>query len=334
LSSFSIYKHPFFQWADIISYHSIHSGYFNYLALPKLTYKKPSVITLQDMWCITGHCATSYDCQKWKTGCGKCPYLDTYPQIKYDNTKLEWKFKKWAYSHSALSVVTPSRWLAECVKQSIMNHLPVHHIPYGIDTGILTPRDKISCRKILGIPSDKKILLYTAFDVTNKMKGSDIVMDVINRIPIKIRKNICLLLMGQNAEQIIPKLDVECFDMGFVTSDLTKSIIYSTADVLLYPTRADNLPFVVLESMSCGTPVVSFRIGGVPELVRPSITGLLAAPFNKEEIMSNVMELLENDSARNTMSINCRNIIKSEYTLELQAERYKNLYCSILNTNK
>ena len=93
LGSFEIKKHPFYEKADVINLHNLHGATFNYLALAPLTHDKPAIWTLHDMWSFTGHCSYSYDCERWKLGCGNCPYPKIYPAIKKDNTNLEWKLK-------------------------------------------------------------------------------------------------------------------------------------------------------------------------------------------------------------------------------------------------
>ncbi len=92
LSSFhTVTSHPFYIEADVLNLHCLHKGFFNYLAIPKITRDKPTIYKLSDMWSFTGHCAYSLDCDKWKIGCGKCPYPSTYPSIRRDSTHLEWK---------------------------------------------------------------------------------------------------------------------------------------------------------------------------------------------------------------------------------------------------
>jgi glycosyltransferase involved in cell wall biosynthesis len=141
ISSFDIPKHLFYQEADILNFHNLHAGYFNYLAIPTLTKDKPAVWTLHDMWSFTGHCAYSYDCDRWKMGCGKCPYPKEYPAIQRDSTRLEWHLKHWVYQHSNLAIVTLSCWMTEQIKQSMLSCFPIHHIPNGIDLEAYQPLD-------------------------------------------------------------------------------------------------------------------------------------------------------------------------------------------------
>jgi hypothetical protein len=124
ISSFSIPKLNDYQTADVLNLHNLHYGFFNYLAISKLTQTKPAVFTLHDMWSFTGHCAYSYDCERWQMGCGRCPYPKTYPAIQRDSTALEWKLKDWVYARSNLTIVAPSRWLMRQAERSMLGSFP------------------------------------------------------------------------------------------------------------------------------------------------------------------------------------------------------------------
>jgi glycosyltransferase involved in cell wall biosynthesis len=330
VSSFDIPKHSFYKNADILNFHNLHTGYFNYLAIPALTENKPAVFTLHDMWSFTGHCAYSYDCDRWKTGCGKCPYPDTYPTIARDNTHLEWKLKNWLYSRSNLTIVTPSHWLTEQAQQSMLNRFRVHHIPYGIDTEAYQPLDPQQCRSVLGIPTSKKVLMFGAESLKDSRKGGDLLLLALQNLPASLKTETVLLTIGNAGEAISEAVGIATLNLGYVSSDRLKSIAYSAADLFIFPTRADNLPLVLQESMACGTPMVSFKIGGVPDLVRPNVTGYLATPEDADDFSNGIVQLLEDEKQRDEMRQNCRAIALEEYPLELQAKRYLEFYHQIL----
>ncbi|MFN6460355.1 MAG: glycosyltransferase family 4 protein [Nostoc sp. DedVER02] len=332
LGSFDIPKLSFYQEADVLNFHNLHTGYFNYLAIPSLTETKPAVFTLHDVWSFTGHCAYSYDCDRWKIGCGKCPYPDTYPGIGRDSTRWEWKLKNSVYSRSNLTIVTPSGWLTEQAKQSMLNHFPIHHIPYGIDTEAYQPLDCEQCRLLLGIPISKKVLMFGAANITDSRKGGDLLLKALQSLPESLKADILLVTIGDGGEVISESVGIPNLNLGYVSSDRLKSIAYSAADLFIFPTRADNLPLVLQESMACGTPMVSFKIGGVSDLVRPGVTGYLANPEDAEDLSNGIVQLLEDPQQRDRMSQNCRAIALKEYPLELQAKRYIQLYHQILQT--
>jgi glycosyltransferase involved in cell wall biosynthesis len=330
ISTFDIPKHRFYQNSDILNFHNLHNGYFNYLAIPSLTKSKPAVFTLHDMWSFTGHCAYSYDCDRWKIGCGKCPYLDIYPDVQRDNTRLEWKLKNWVYSGSNLTIVTPSRWLFEQAKQSMLNHFPIHHIPYGIDTEAYQPLDQELCRSMLGISAGKKVLMFGAESLKDSRKGRELLLKSLQSLPESLKVETVLLTLGNSGEEISEVVGMATLNLGYVSGDRLKAVAYSAADLFIFPTRADNLPLVLQESMACGTPMVSFKIGGVPDLVRPGITGYLAAPEDVQDFCNGIVQLLEDRNLRDRMGQNCRAIALAEYPLKLQAQRYIELYRQVV----
>ncbi|MBE9046653.1 glycosyltransferase family 4 protein [Pleurocapsales cyanobacterium LEGE 10410] len=330
VSTFKISGHPFYQHADLLNFHNLHPGYFNYLAISSLTKNKPAVYTLHDMWSFTGHCAYSYDCERWKIGCGKCPYPNIYPAIQTDNTHLEWKLKNWIYSYSNLSVVAPSRWLTQQAKHSMLNRFPIHYIPNGIDTQAYQPLDRQQCRSLLGIPPGKKVLMIGATSLTARRKGGALLLEALASLPSSLKMKMVLLLLGRGGKAIASAAGIAALDLGYVSSDRLKSIAYSATDLFIYPTRADNLPLMLQESMACGTPIVSFKVGGVPELVRPDVSGYLAQPEDSYDLCNGIMQLLEDEFLWKKMSQNCRQIALTEYSLELQTQRYIELYSQIL----
>ncbi len=331
VGTFDIPKHNLYQEADLLNFHNLHSGTFNYLAIPSLTKNKPAVFTLHDMWSLTGHCAYSYDCDRWKTGCGNCPYPNSYPVIKRDNTRLEWQLKNWVYSRAKLAIVTPSSWLAEQAKQSMLNRFSIHHIPNGIDTKLYQPIERNLCKTILDIPQDKKVLMFAAEKLRDSRKGGDLILKALSHLPVSLKAETILVTIGSGNEEISKTVGIEALNFGYVSSDRLKSVIYSATDLFIFPTRADNLPLVLQESMACGTPMVSFKIGGVPDLVRPGITGYLAAPEDARDFANGIVRLLEDNQLRQQMRENCRAIALSEYALELQVKRYISLYDKLLN---
>jgi glycosyltransferase involved in cell wall biosynthesis len=330
ISTFNIPSHPLYQSADILNFHNLHTGYFNYLAISKLTHTTPAVYTLHDMWSFTGHCIYSYDCDRWKIGCGRCPYPNTYPEIRRDNTHVEWKLKNWVYHHSNLTIVAPSQWLAELAQQSMLNHFPVHYIPNGIDLETYQPLDQYHCRSVLGIPPHKFVLLFVAQHLADVRKGGDLLLKALLQLPDSLKADVLLLTMGDGSQKIAEHLGIETINLGYISEDNAKATVYSAADLFLFPTRADNLPLVLQESMACGTPMVSFRIGGVPDLVRPGVTGYLALPEDARDFSNGIVQLLEDTDLRSCMRQNCRKIAFEEYSLEQQAQRYIELYRKVL----
>ncbi|APB34783.1 glycosyl transferase, group 1 [Gloeomargarita lithophora Alchichica-D10] len=330
LATWKIPSHKFYQEADILNFHNLHSGYFNYLFLPHLTRNKPAIYALHDMWSFTGHCAYSFDCNRWQVGCGQCPYPDTYPTIKRDNTELEWKLKKWVYKQANLTIVTPSHWLASQVKLSILEKYPTYCIPHGIDINIYIPLDQLECRRCLRIEQYQYILVTSALNLQDPRKGTDLLIKAINALSDALKRDILILVMGDGGKNLKTQLDCDVLPLGYINLDQLKVMVFSAADLFIFPTRGDIFGLVAQEAMACGTPTVAFNVGGVPDLVRPGITGELAEPENPQDLARKIEQLLVGSEARCKMSQNCREIAVKEYNLTLQAQRYIDLYQQVL----
>ncbi|MGQ0615837.1 MAG: glycosyltransferase [Acidimicrobiia bacterium] len=318
-----------YRRADVVHFHALQGGYFSYPALPGLTRHKPAVITLHDMWPFTGHCSYSFGCQRWRSGCGRCPYLDVFPAVRRDATGFEWKLKDRIWAASQVVVVSPTEWLAGLARQSMLGRFEVRVIPHGLDTDVFVPRDQQACRQALGLPLDAVVVLFTAASVADRRKGADLLLEALAVVPPAARARCVLLLMGDNGPQMAAPLRAAGYrvhDVGFVASEALQATVYSAADVFLFPTRADNAPLVVLESLACGTPVVTFAVGGVPEMVHPGETGSLAPPEDPGALGAELVALIDDDDRRRRMRPRCRALVESEHPASLMASRHRSLY--------
>lgn len=321
----SLARHPWFQQADVVHYHNLHGGYFNYLALPKLTAAKPSVWTLRDMWAFTGHCAHSFDCQKWKQGCGGCPYLKTDPPVRRDATRWEWKLKQRVYAKSNIVVTAPSQWLANLARGSLLGRFPVLHVPNAVRTERFTPGDKSLIRKNLGWPLDKFGLIFAAESMHNPFKNFAMVVEALGALSAKQKPKVFLAVLGdtENLETLFPGIQI--FPLGYVRDDSLVADYFKASDVFVYPTRADNQPRVLLESMACETPPVSTAVGGVPELVTPE-TGWLADDGDAENLRLGIVTLMDNPEKRRELAANGRSLVLREHGVDLHVQRMLGVY--------
>lgn len=330
LGSFLLDRHTFFQNADVVHFHCMHSGTFSYLALPKVARSKPCVFTLHDMWALTGHCGYSYECTRWKSGCGECPHPEENPPIRRDATRLEWRLKQRAFTRAAPQLISKCSWSTRMVRVSALRHLPLVEIPYGVDTDVYRPLGVESSRHILGLPQDRFVLLFSAQRLTSRRKGSDLLMRALDELPRELAQRTVLLTMGRRALDVARITGLPVRDLGYLADDHLKALAYSAADLSLFPTRADVFGIVSIESQACGTPVVSFRVGGVPDHVRPGETGFLAEPEDALGFRDGIALLLENESARRRMSDTCREVAVGEYDITVETRRHVELYDAVL----
>lgn len=313
---------------DVLHLHWI-AGFIDITVLQRVV--KPSVPiiwTLHDMNAFTGGCHYDAGCGKYQASCGNCPQLgSTQPD---DLSQQIWKRKHAAYntlSGSRIHLVALSSWIAtEARRSSLLGNHPISIIPNGLDTTIFAPRDRHAIRDVLGIASTDQVVMFIADSTDNQRKGLKFLQEAL--IGLRDRANLVLLTVGQGhatLDQCLRRVHIDRID-----DDRLLSLLYSTADLFVVPSLQDNLPNTVLEAMACGTPVVGFDIGGIPDMVRPGITGLLAPVGDKKGLRAAIRSLLDNENLRRSMASHCRRIAVEEYTLERQARRYQELYVELI----
>lgn len=312
--------------ADVIDLHCLHSGTFSYLALPALTAARPVVFTFHDMWPLTGHCHASLECDRWKRGCGNCPYPEIQPAVARDATALEWRLKQWAYGRSDFTIVTPSRWLAGRVSESMLAGRDVRYIPHGLDLDVFRPMDKAACRAALGLPADGLVMLCAIEHMARPLKGAHLLAEALERMPANQRRDCTLLCFGHSSQRLLERMPVPVVDLGYLSHDRMKALAYSAADFLVNPSLAECFGLVALESMACGTPVVAFEVGGMPELVIPLETGLLAKPGDARDLAAKIKHMADDADFRTGASTEARRLVERENRLEVQVARTIALY--------
>ena len=309
---------------DIVHLHNIHGGYFQTNLLPKLSKIAPVVWTFHDMFPITGHCAYSFECEKWKTGRGNCERLDIYPAIKKDRTKFLWKYKNKIFNSANFTIVTPSLWLKKCVEESFLKNKDVRLIYNGIDLETFKKIDKSKTRKELKLPENKKIVLFSANGgVKNPFKGGDFVFQAFEKL--KNRNDILFLNIGGDSGQKSENWQ----DYGYVSNPEIMAKLYSAADIYLFPTLAETFGMTVVEAMSCGLPIVTFKTGGVPEIVENEKSGFVVEYKNGEMLTNALSKLLDDDDLRRKMAGNAV-LASKKFSSEQMAIDYMKLYEELL----
>ncbi len=332
VSSFKIPRFAPFAEADVVNLHGLHTNFFNYLAIPRLARAKPLVMTLHDMWSFTGHCGYSMDCQRFKTGCGRCPYPDSYPPIGRDATSIEWKLKNRVYERSNLTVVSPSKWMIDLAKQSMLGRFPIHQISNAVDTTVYKPIDKRACRKALGIDPNKLVVGFAAFSLANHIKGGDLLVEALVGLADELKSQLVLLTFGGGLEEIACTTGIETVSLGFLYDDEPKVQAYSAADVFVVPSRHENQGLVPIECIACGTPVVAFAVGGLPEVIRDGVSGSLAEPESAQSLRAKIAQVLTDPGLRQTLAQKCRTLAVDEFDISLHAKRYIDLYEQLIST--
>ncbi len=289
---------------EIVHCHNLHVNYFDLRLLPWLTSQAPVVFTLHDAWLLSGHCAHSFDCDRWKTGCGECPDLTISPAITKDATASNWKLKAKIFAGSRLRVATPSQWLMDKVSQSMLQPAIVESrvIPNGVDLSIYKPGDRRTARADLGIPAEARVLLFTSNWARNSpWRDFKTLQQAVGLIAERIiGEKVIFLALGEEA----PSETVGKARIDFVPYQKNPSIVakyYQAADVYLHATRTDTFPNVILEAQACGCPVVATGVGGIPEQIENARTGFIVKAASPAEMAERAVELLSNDGLQRSM---------------------------------
>jgi glycosyltransferase involved in cell wall biosynthesis len=314
--------------SDILHLHWI-AGFFDYSDFFRLIpHKLPIVWTLHDMNPFTGGCHFDARCGKYHAYCGACPQIGSSKED--DFSAQAWARKKKAFGaadKSAFHLVAPSRWLAEEAKKStLLGHLPVIVIPYGVDTERFQPRDKRPARERYGIPMEAKVILFVADWASEKRKGLDMLHEAIQGM--KDDKELYFLTIGRGVST--KGFGPRAIGLDYVRDDIALSSIYSAANVFVVPSRQDNLPNTALEALACGIPTIAFATGGLPDIVRDGETGVLVPPGNVGALRVAIMKVSQDPELQSAMSESCRRTALAEYRLEMQARRYATLYETLL----
>lgn len=274
---------------DIIHLHNLHNCYINLPLLFKYIKKHniKTVWTLHDCWSFTGHCPhfDMIGCDKWKTGCYSCPQYKDYPKSIFDNSEYMYNLKKkWFTGVENMTIVTPSRWLAELVKESYLKDYQVKVINNGIDLNIFKPTES-DFREKHGL-QDKFIILGVA-SPWKERKGLDVFLELAKRLDHRYR----IVLVGLAKEQK-ENLPPNIIGLERTANQTELAGIYTTADVFANPTREENYPTVNMEAISCGTPVVTFNTGGSSEMIAENC-GTAVAKNDIDGICNEIIKICE-----------------------------------------
>jgi glycosyltransferase involved in cell wall biosynthesis len=327
-----IKKESDIQNADILHLHWTNSGFLSTQNIQQLFETgKPVVWTLHDMWAFTGGCHYSGDCYHFITGCGNCWMLrDPH---KNDLSHTGWKRKAAMYKPAKNIVfVTCSHWLAEVARtSSLLKDFRIETIPNPIDTVLFSPRDKIAERVKWNVDPTSKIILFGAANILDRRKGIIYLVDALNELKnnFKDTDQIEIVLFGKNKSFDIGQLPFKVYEMGIITSQEDMASLYNLADVYVTPAIEDNLPNTVMESLACGTPVVAFNTGGLPDMVEHQQNGYLAAFKSAADFAAGIHFVL-NSNQKSQLSANARKKVMDNFTNEIVASKYMDIYRSIL----
>lgn len=318
--NYGLWKLNIIKQADIVYIHWINDflGYkdIGYL----LSTKKIVVWFLHDMWPVTGGCHYSLDCINYKGECKSCPQLKRLKNLSWLQQKK--KIRKWS-NHDNFIIATPSRWLADCARESsVFKGTKVVVCPNVLDTDVFKPLEKEKCRKVLGLDEGKKYLMISAVDANNIYKGFDYLCEAISMIKTN---NVEFIVVGNvNLESYPQEIRKKIKPLGFISDQQEIIEIYNSVEAYVTSSVAENFPNVVIEAMSCGKPVVGFATGGIPDQISHKHNGYLAKYKDAEDLARGIDWVLNCDNynqlcrnARDYVIENCSyiNVLKNHHEI-------------------
>ena len=309
---------------DIIHLHNLHDSYINLSMLFSYIKKHnvPTVWTLHDCWAFTGQCPyfTIVKCDKWKAGCHNCPQYKEYPASLYDNTKKMWQLKKkWFTGVKNMTIVTPSRWLARLAQESYLKEYSIRVINNGIDLNVFKPTQS-NFRERYEIPADKHIILGVSF-AWGYRKGLDCFIEMAE----KLGEQYQIVLVGTD-DEIDKNLPHNIISIHRTQNQKELAEVYSAANVFVMPTREENYPTVNMEAIACGTPVVTFRTGGSPEMLDDK-TGKVVEANNIEVTEKAIKDICEKKGCNDEDYIVA---YSKKFNMQKKFTDYIELYATVL----
>lgn len=319
--------------ADILHLHWTNSGFLSINDLKELmALGKPVVWTLHDMWVFTGGCHYAGTCTHFTRECGDCYFLRD--PGKNDISHTGWLSKQAMYSiNPNITFITCSSWLAKVARQSsLLKGFPIQSIPNPIDLQVYSPKDKLAARTKWGINPDSKIILFGAANIGDRRKGINYLVQALEHLKQDYKQTglVEILIFGKNKHFDISRLPFSAQGLSTITSQHDLAELYSLADVFVMPSIEDNLPNTVMEAMSCGTPVVAFNTGGLPEMIDHQQNGYLADFKSASDLAKGIHEMLFTTGAAE-ISIQARNKVLLNFSNDRIARQYAEVYKSILN---
>lgn len=310
---------------DIIHLHWITGGFVKIENIEK--YNIPIIWSLHDMWPFTGGCHYDNECKKYESNCIDCPLLN-----KNNNLSVKvFNRKQKTYNNTKdLYINGLSKWIANCAQKStLFSAKKVLNIPNGIDINEFFPLNKKEAKEQLSFPENKKVILFGAVAATvDKRKGFDLLQEALKGMKLKMDK--ILTVFGSSQKQEMELDGLSYHYLGRISGNKLLRTIYSAADVVVIPSRQENLSNVVLEALACGTPVVAFDIGGMPDMIKHKKNGYLAKEFNTSDLLAGIEWVLYN-SDFSKISENAHQTVKTQFESSIVAKKYIDAYKKLLS---
>jgi glycosyltransferase involved in cell wall biosynthesis len=237
-----------------------------------------------------------------------------------------WQKKQRMLEGENISFVACSRWLeSEAKKSALLKGQKITNIPNPIDTHIYKRGVKEEARKRLGLPLDKRLILFASQRVTTENKGMRYLIDACRQLKMEDQTPCALVILGGHAEEVVAQLPLEAYPLGYVNDEKRIVDVYQAADIFVLPSLSENLPNTIMEAMACGVPCVAFKVGGIPEEIDHQRNGYVAAYRDAEDLARGISWILT-EADYESLSQNAVEKVVRNYSLQSVAMRYLEVY--------
>ena len=312
---------PKFQEADVIHLHWVNQGFLSMNVLEKVFRSGKRIVwTLHDQWPYTGICHYANSCEKYLHHCHFCPLL-TKPR-HHDLSYKVFRKKLKCYQNADITFVGCSRWITEDAQNALLTRgHRVINIPNAIPAGTFHPMPKDEARNIFNLPKDKKLVLFGSQKVTDERKGIRFLAEAC----IQLRHdNIELVVAGSASQQLQDMFPLPIHSVGYIDDETRMAQLYAAADVFVTPSLEDNLPNTIVEAMSCGTPCVGFRVGGIPEMIHHLQDGYVAYYRDTYDLAAGIRYVLSNPELAEAAAQYAKETYDESRVAQLYLKTYQN----------
>ena len=318
-----ITKLPEFQEADVIHLHWINQGMLSLKCIQKILQSgKPVVWTMHDIWPATALCHVTLGCERFTTQCEHCRLLPSGGSSN-DFSTIVWQRKQQMLANGSIYFVACSRWLeSEAKRSALLKGQKITSIPNPIDTRVYKRGNKEEARKRLGLPLDKKLILFASQRVTNANKGMDYLIEACQQLQLA---DAAVVILGGHAEEVVSQLSLEAYPLGYVNEEQRIVDVYQAVDVFVLPSLSENLPNTIMEAMACGVPCVGFKIGGIPEEIDHRHNGYVAEYRNAADLAQGIRWILS-EADYDNLSQSAVQKVMQNYSQQSVALKYLDVY--------
>lgn len=322
-------EHPLVRAADVIHLHWVNQGFLSLSGLGRLLATgKPVVWTLHDLWPATAICHYPGGCERYHTGCARCPMLSrgAWPDLAAIVAR-----RKKALRLGRIAFVGCSRWIAdEARKSAWIGGARISSIPNPIDISLFRPVDRQAARERFGLPKDKRLLLFAAAKLSDTRKGASFLIEACGRLKERFSGQMEVVLMGSAAGELAERLPFPAHALGYLSDPEAMVAAYAGADLFVIPSLEDNLPNTIMEAMACGTPCVGFATGGIPEMIDHRVNGYVARCRDAVDLAEGIGWVVAHPHPE-ALREACVRKVSDCYAEAVVARRYLDLYQRLTN---